>query len=90
MLDRLYPEFLAADHLGWDRVDAQARKRVPDAMKEVGHTGEPQDHPVCKAFLLALTPPKRGSDLRNLFAAPQYGWPKEAVDAVMRVLANAG
>jgi hypothetical protein len=90
VLDRLYPEFLVADHAGWDRVDAQARKRVPDAMKEVGHTGEPQDHPVCKAFLRALTPAKRGSDLRNVFAAPQYGWPKEAVDAVMRVLANAG
>ena len=90
VLDRLYPEFLAADHAGWDRVDGQARKHVPDAMKEVGHTGDPQDHPVCKAFLRALTPAKRGSDLRNRFAAPPYGWPKEAVDAAMRVLANAG
>ncbi|HEY8874683.1 MAG TPA: hypothetical protein VIM52_16750, partial [Stellaceae bacterium] len=28
VLDRLYPEFTAADHAGWDRVVAQARKRT--------------------------------------------------------------
>ncbi len=90
VLDRLYPDFAAADHAGWDRVVTQARKRVPDAMKEVGHAGEAQDHPVCRAFLRALRPAKRGSELRTMFAAPPYGWPREAVDAAMLVLANAG
>jgi hypothetical protein len=90
VLDRLYPQFAAGDHAAWDKVVTQARKKVPDAMKEVGHPGDPQDHAVCKAFLKALTPVKKGSDLRNLFAAPPYGWPKEAVDAAGLVLANAG
>jgi hypothetical protein len=90
VLDRLYPEFGAADHAGWDRVVAQARKRVPDALKEVGHTGDAQDHSVCKAFLRFLKPAKRGSELRTWFAGPPYGWPREAVDAATLVLANAG
>jgi hypothetical protein len=90
VLDRLYPEFAAADHAAWDRVVSQARRRVPDAMKEVGHSGDPQDHPVCKAFLRVLKPSKKGSELIAAFAAPQYGWPREAVEAAMLVLANAG
>jgi hypothetical protein len=90
VLDRLYPEFAVADHAAWDRVVSQARKRVPDAMKEVGHAGDPQDHAVCKAFLRALKPSKRGSELIAAFAAPPYGWPREAVEAAMLVLANGG
>jgi hypothetical protein len=90
VLDRLYPEFAIADHAAWDRVVSQARRRVPDAIKEVGHTGDPQDHPVCKAFLRALKPSRKGSELHAGFAAPPYGWPREAVEAAMLVLANAG
>ncbi len=90
VLDRLYPEFAVADHAGWDRVVSEARKRVPDALKQVGHSGDTQDHQVCKAFLRALRPSKRGSELVASFAAPPYGWPREAVEAAMLVLANAG
>lgn len=89
VLDRLYPEFSAADVLGWDRVITKAKAGVPDAIKEVGHQGEPKDHPVCKALLRVLGAGKKGADLRNHFAAPDYGWPKDAVDAAMLVLANA-
>jgi hypothetical protein len=90
VLDRLYPEFAVADHVGWDRVVSEARKRVPDALKQVGHTGDAQDHPVCKTFLRALRPSKKGSELLAAFAAPPCGWPREAVEASMLVLANAG
>lgn len=90
VLDRLYPDFALADYAGWDRVVGEARRRIPDALKQVGHTGDAQDHPVCKAFLRALKPSKKGSDLHATFAAPPYGWPREAVEAAMLVLANAG
>jgi len=90
VLDRLYPEFAIADHGGWDRVVTQARRRVPDALKEVGHIGDPQDHPVCKAFLRALKPSKKGSELFATFSGTPYGWPREAVEAAMLVLANSG
>jgi hypothetical protein len=91
VLDRLYPEFALADHAAWDRVVSQASRRVPDALKEVGHTGDAQDHTVCcKAFLRALRPSKKGSELLANFAAPPHGWPREAIEAAMLVLANAG
>ena len=90
VLDRLYPDFALADHAGWDRVVSEARKRVPDALKQVGHSGDSQDHPVCRAFLRTLRTSKKGSELIAYFAAPPYGWPREAVDAAMLVLANAG
>jgi len=90
VLDRRYPEFVVADHVAWDRVVSQARRRVPDALKEVGHTGDPQDHPVCRALLCALRPSKKGSELHANFTAPPYGWPREAVEAAMLSLANAG
>jgi hypothetical protein len=90
VLDRLYPEFAVADYAAWDRVVSQARRRVPDALKEAGHTGDPQDHPVCRALLRALRPSRKGSELHATFAAPPFGWPREAVEAAMLVLANAG
>jgi hypothetical protein len=90
VLDRLYPDFALADHVGWERVVSEARKRVPDALKQVGHSGEAQDHAVCRAFLRALKPSKKGSELIAYFASPPYGWPREAVEAAMLVLANAG
>jgi len=89
VLDRLYPDFAAGDHIGWDRVIADARKGVPDALKQVGHIGDAQDHAVCKAFLRALKPSKKGSELIANFTAPPYGWPREAIEAAMLVLANA-
>lgn len=89
-LTRLYKSFDAADHTGWAAVVAKAKGRDPDAMKEVGHTGEPQDHPVCKAILRACGSGKRGSELRKLFGEPPYGWPREAIDGALRVLALAG
>src|SRR3954471_5393470 len=59
VLDRLYPDFGAADVVGWDRVINKAKAGVPDAIKEVGHQGEPKDHPVCKALLHALGASKK-------------------------------
>ena len=90
MLDRVYPEFGTADHERWDRVVAKAKARDPDAMKEIGHTGDAHGHPVCRTLLKALGGGKRGAELRSLFSGVPYGWPKEAVDAGLRVLVNAG
>jgi ADP-ribosylglycohydrolase len=59
-------------------------------LKEVGHNGDAQDHPVCRTFLRELMPAKKGSDLLTSFAGPPYGWPRDAIEAAMLVLANAG
>lgn len=89
-LARLYPQFADADHPGWAKVVEQGRKKHPDAIKSVDHQGAPESHPVCKALLAYLGPGRKGSEIRNHFAAPPFGWPQDAVDGALTVLANAG
>jgi hypothetical protein len=53
-LQRLYPQFVMADHEGWGRVYANAKKGAPDGLKAVGHDGEPVQNLVCKAILASI------------------------------------
>jgi hypothetical protein len=89
-LARLYPRFAEGDHAGWSKVFDRAMKKDPDAMKAVDHSGAPETHPVCKAILAELGPGRRGSYVRTQFTEPEYGWPQDAVDGALVVLANAG
>lgn len=90
-LARLYPKFDDADHPGWAKVFERAHKhKDPDAIKAVDHAGTPDTHPVSKAILAFLGPERRGSDIRNHFEAPVYGWPKDAIEGALVALANAG
>lgn len=89
-LARLYPKFSEGDHPGWAKVFERAMKKDPDAMKAVDHSGGPETHPVCKAIHAELGPGRKGSYLRSKFTDPEYGWPQDAVDGALVVLANAG
>ncbi len=86
---RRYREFAVADHAGWGRAYERAQRNDPDALKSVDHSGPPEAHPVAKALLAELGPGRKGADLRRKFDEPPYGWPKDAVDAVLVALANA-
>ncbi len=87
---RRYPDFAVADHAGWGRVYDRAQRRDPDAMQAVDHSAPPESHPVARALLAELGPGRKGADLRRKFDEPPYGWPKDAVDGMLVVLANAG
>lgn len=89
-LIRLYPQFADADHAGWSKVLDRAKRKDPDAIKAVDHAGAPETHLVCKAILADLGPGRRGSDIRSKFTATPYGWPQDAIDGALMVLANAG
>jgi len=89
-LARLYPRCHEGDHAGWSKVFDRAMKKDPDAMKAVDHSGAPETHPVCKAVLAELGPGRKGSYLRTKFTEPEFGWPQDAVDGALVVLANAG
>ncbi|MDE5461349.1 BREX system P-loop protein BrxC [Bradyrhizobium sp. CSS354] len=90
MLDRMFPDFGPGDSATWEKALSDAKKRIPDALKAIGHAGDAQDHPVCKALLKGMSPAQKGSELRNRFAAPPYGWPRDAVDAALVALCNVG
>ena len=89
-LQRLYPQFHTADHVGWSKVYERARKGVPDALKAVGDEGEPARNAVCKAILGAIAGGKKGADIRTQFESSPYGWSRDAVDGGLQALLVAG
>lgn len=89
-LQRLYPQFYTADHVGWSKVYEKAQKGAPDALKAVGDEGEPAKNPVCKAILGFIAGGKKGADIRTQFESSPYGWSRDAVDGGLQVLLVAG
>ena len=89
-LQRLYPQFHIADHVGWSKVYEEAKKGAPDALKAVGDEGKPANNPVCKAILAFIASGKKGADIRTQFESPPYGWSRDAVDGALQVLLVAG
>lgn len=90
-LIRLFPKFVAGDNPNWGKVVTKARAGAPDALDAVGHHGEPTTNAVCKEVLAAVTPAgTKGVDLQKRFAAPPYGWPKDAVSGAVLTLFAAG
>ena len=90
-LDRLFPYFAQGDHAGWDTVIRRVQQGAPSPLQALGYTGEPAEHPVCRALLGFLgTSGKRGQEIRAHFRMPPYGWPQDAVDAALLTLVQAG
>jgi hypothetical protein len=89
-LQRLYPQFTAGDHPGWEKVYSQAKQGVPDALKMIGYEGEIDKNPVCKLILSFIAGGKRGIDIRNNFEGALFGWPRDTVDGGIQVLLVAG
>jgi hypothetical protein len=89
-LQRLFPQFHAADHVGWSKVYEKAQKGAPDALKAVADDGEPAKNAVCKAILGFIAGGKKGADIRTKFESSPYGWSRDAVDGSLQVLLVAG
>lgn len=90
-VSRLFPRFGAADHLGWEKVYERAIAGAPDALKQVGWEGEPENQPVLAEVLKLLGPGgKTGNEVRKHFEDAPYGWPKRAAEAALVVLVATG
>ena len=90
-LVRMFPKFGAADNPNWPKVVAKARDGAPDALEAVGHHGEPTTNTVCKEVLAAISPGgSKGAELHRRFAAPAFGWPRDAVNGAILTLLAAG
>jgi hypothetical protein len=89
-LQRLYPQFLLADHPGWDKVYAKAKQGSPDALSAVGSDVEPAKNPVCKAVLAFIAGGKKGTEIRTHFEGSPNGWSGDTVDGAIQVLLIAG
>ena len=89
-LDRLYPQFHLADSPDWHKVIERSKKGDGDALAVVGHKGDPESHPVCKAVVDYVGSGRKGTDVRKQFGGGKYGWPQDAIDAVLIVLFQSG
>jgi hypothetical protein len=83
---RLYPRFEDADSASWSTALKRALEGSTTALEAVGFSGEPRAHPVCGAILAHLGSGKKGNEVVKHFGAPEYGWPKDAVNAALVVL----
>jgi hypothetical protein len=89
-LDRLYPQFHLADSPDWHKVIDRCKRGDGDALSAVGHQGDPDAHPVCKAILSYVGSGKKGTEIRKHFCGSKYGWPQDAIDAGLLVLFAGG
>jgi hypothetical protein len=90
-LIRLFPKFGAGDNANWGKVVTKAREGAPDALDAIGHHGEPTTTTVCKEILAAVNAGgTKGADIQKRFAAPPFGWPKDAVSGAVLTLLAAG
>jgi hypothetical protein len=90
-LIRLFRKFGAGDNANWGKVVTKARDGAPDALDAIGHHGEPTTNAVCKEILAAVSAGgTKGADLQKRFAAPPFGWPKDAVSGAVLTLLAAG
>ena len=89
-LARLFPRFDDGDHRGWDTAVTRARQGSDQPLKVVGWDGATDAHPVAKEVLGAIGAGARGTALHKALKAAPYGWPQDAVDAVLIALHRAG
>lgn len=90
-LVRLYREFDVADNTGWGKVYDRARKDGgQNALEAIGHSGEPEQHPVCAQIKRYIGVSKKGSEIRDYFSAAPYGWPQDTIEGAIYALLASG
>ena len=89
-LARLFPRFDDGDHRAWEGAVTRARQGSDQPLKVVGWDGATDAHPVAKEVLGAVGAGARGTALHKALKIAPYGWPQDAVDAVLIALHRAG
>lgn len=90
VLSRLYPTFHVADNPNWPAVWKRAKDGSPASLQAVGYNGDPDKHPVSAEVLKFVGAGKKGTEVVAHFGGGPYGWPKDAVDAVLATLVVSG
>jgi hypothetical protein len=79
-----------ADSANWHVVWTRAKAGNAAALSQVGYNGDPDKHPVSEEVIRHIGAGKSGSDLYGHFTGGLYGWPKEALDAILATLMVSG
>ncbi len=88
--DRQFPDFKGkADYAHWGQALSKAVQGNPDALSAIGYTGEVNKQAVAAEILRFMgNSAKLGKEIRNHFMKAPFGWPQDAVDAVLVLLKN--
>ena len=89
-LARLFPEFHKADHGSWGTAVKRAKDGSDSPLSAVGHQGSNDSHPVARIVISAIGGGKEGSVIRADLRVAPYGWPQDAMDAVLLALLRDG
>jgi uncharacterized protein related to proFAR isomerase len=89
-LARLFPEFPKADHGSWGTAVKRAKEGSAAALEAVGHKGSNESHPVARQVINTIGGGKEGSAIRAELRLAPYGWPQDAIDAVLLALHRDG
>jgi len=89
-LARLFPEFPKADHGSWGTAVKRANEGSDAPLTAVGHQGSNDSHPVARQVISAIGGGKEGSAIRAELRVSPYGWPQDAMDAVLLALHRDG
>lgn len=89
-LARLFPEFPKADHASWGTAVKRAKDGSGAPLTAVGHQGSNDSHPVARQVINAIGGGNEGSAIRAELRVAPYGWPQDAIDAVLLGLHRDG
>lgn len=90
VLSRLYPKFEMADSANWPAVWRKAKDGNAAALQSIGHQGDPDQHSVAAELIRFIGAGKKGGEVSAKYMAAPYGWPKDALDAVLATLLLSG
>lgn len=85
-LVRLFPKFATGDHAKWGTAKEKARTGDGAALKIVGWEGDADKHPLALEMLGYCAADRLGAEVRKQFEGPPFGWPGDAVDAMVYIL----
>jgi len=90
ILVRQFSEFGKADHSSWPQALRSALNKSPNPLEKIGYKKDLNTHPVAIAILRYMANGSYvGRDIRNNFSKSPFGWPQDAIDALLINLVNA-
>ena len=89
-LVRLYPRFSEGDHPAFEVALRRAREGSDDPLQVVNWTRPAVEHPIAKEVLAAVGAGETGAKVRRRLTSSPFGWPQDAIDAVLVALVKAG
>lgn len=89
-LDRLFGRYHEGDHRAWDVALRRGREGSDQPLQVVDWNKPTEEHPVAREVLATIGNGARGSEIRKILKSSPYGWPQDAIDAILVALHRSG